>query len=157
MIADTKYYLGGSDQNYSAEQAYAAERSANVRTGNNKSWIGKVAVMYPSDYLYVYANEVNQKCFDNGYECWNYFNVSHPKSFNWMQMYNDTLLLTPNAQYDDSSLLITSFGRQLGLIKSNSSGFVKIIGCLYPVVYLNENVKTISGTGDIVSPYILSN
>ena len=54
LIADNLYYLGGfndSLSNYS-DVLYKTERSTNVRVNRPSTWIGKIALIYPSDYGY---------------------------------------------------------------------------------------------------------
>ena len=63
MLGDTKYYLGGSASNksQSGPTYYAFERGTTVYRGRSTNWIGKIGLMYPSDYAYTYANGVDNK------------------------------------------------------------------------------------------------
>ena len=51
MVADTKYYLGGSSayKNLAGEDYYNFERGTTVYSGRSTSWTGKIALMYPSE------------------------------------------------------------------------------------------------------------
>ena len=70
MIGDTKYYLGGSSSSSGgAETYYAWERGTTVYSGHSTSWNGKIALMYPSDYIYTYALGVDNTCYTDGYNC----------------------------------------------------------------------------------------
>ena len=56
-IDNTKWYLGKVETRKgeitgTTEEVYAQERSNNVDSGNSQTWDGKVALPYPSDYMY---------------------------------------------------------------------------------------------------------
>ena len=60
QIAEVKWYLGSvKDDNNSALGFYQEERGVNVYSGNSINWIGKVGLIYPSDYAYTFANGFN--------------------------------------------------------------------------------------------------
>ena len=70
MIGNTKWYLGGTNTNiHGAESYYAFERGIEVDAGRNTNWIGKVSLLYPSDYAYTYAYGVNATCYNNTSIC----------------------------------------------------------------------------------------
>ena len=57
MIGDTLWYLGETSDYTSASNGltshfYTYEREKTVYSGRDTSWIGKVGLMYPSDYGY---------------------------------------------------------------------------------------------------------
>ena len=53
MISQTKYYLGGWNSNaLYPNQIYGYERGTTVYSGRPTSWTGKIALPYPSDYVY---------------------------------------------------------------------------------------------------------
>ena len=65
MIATSKYYLGARANNSTNGSGfYSSERSEVVnRETRSKNWIGKLGLMYPSDYIFVYALGVNDTCY----------------------------------------------------------------------------------------------
>lgn len=67
MIVNSKYCLEGSSTNSGgAEKYYNWERENEVYSGKSISWIGKIALMYPSDNYYNYALGVDNICYIDG-------------------------------------------------------------------------------------------
>ncbi len=54
MIGNAKWNLGGSStyQGLYANDYYTFKRGTTVYSGRSTEWIGKIALMYPSDYMY---------------------------------------------------------------------------------------------------------
>ena len=54
MIGNAKWNLGGSPtfRRLYANDYYTFERGTTVYSGRSTEWIGKIALMYPSDYMY---------------------------------------------------------------------------------------------------------
>ena len=174
MIGDAKYYLGGrkwdDDTHYgSTEDMYIWERGTEVYTedGITKAieWTGKVALLYPSDYGYTYANGVEKECFEDLYMCYEREATpsdevvnNHPEA-GWI--YNS------NKRSDDTSsqftwLLSPYAGDSAFVFYMDQKGFVYYSGYVSsshevrPVVYLTSDVKITSGDGSSSNPYTLS-
>ena len=66
-----KYYLGGYDDINDKDGSvyYNFERGTTVYSGRSTSVIQEVGLMYPSDYVYTYANGVDSKCYTNALCC----------------------------------------------------------------------------------------
>ena len=156
MIADTKYYLGGSNDNSnSAEVFYSWERGSLLYNRNrSKSWTGKIALMYASDYSYNYALGVNNTCYTYGPHC-SYMYGANPSN-SWIYNSNgksNQLLF---------SIFMSSFSQNPRVIGENgsvstTSGFIE--GSSFgvrPTLYLSSSVKIDSGDGSEQSPYRLS-
>ena len=151
-IADSKYYLGGSNTNSgSAETYYSWERGTNVYGANSTSWIGKIALMYPSDYIYIYALGIDNVCYTNAKNCeiseggtpangWIYNNYSNP--YQWV--------LSANIDWEFYAFSIENRG-----IISGKNGIRTGYG-VSPTLYLKSHVKIASGNGSEQSPYRLS-
>ena len=53
MISESLWSLGGTNSSSkTAKDFYVIERGTSVYEGNASKWIGKVGLMYPSDYGY---------------------------------------------------------------------------------------------------------
>ena len=61
MIDDALWYLGGSstDDNVTVPMFYARERSKTSYNNRDIKWVGKVGLMYPSDYGYATSGGIN--------------------------------------------------------------------------------------------------
>ena len=153
MVADTKYYLGGSNtDNGSAETYYNWERGTTVYSGRSTSWNGKIVLMYPSDYSYTYALGVDNTCYTDGNKCsssdggaptngWIYNTNSN--SFQW--------LLSPSL---GSSSVAFNLGGS-GYVVSFFNGYVAVSNGVRPSLYLVSSIKIDSGDGSEQSPYSL--
>ena len=79
MIGDAKWYLGGtanynSSTNGLASHWYKYERGTTVYSGRSTNWIGKVGLIYPSDYGYATSGNsstTRATCLAKGLYHWN--------------------------------------------------------------------------------------
>ncbi|MBQ9012406.1 MAG: hypothetical protein IJ094_02390, partial [Bacilli bacterium] len=149
MVADTKYYLGGSSayDNLKGEDYYNFERGTTVYSGRSTSWTGKIALMYPSDYSYTYALGVDNKCYTDGFDC----DGSSGKTNGWIYNTNSNSnqwLLSPISA---GSVSVFSLGAS-GSVGSNR---VTDSYGVRPSLYLVSNIKIDSGDGSEQNPYSL--
>ena len=148
MIADTKYYLGGSNTSSgSAETYYNWERGTTVYRGYSTSWNGKIALMYPSDYIYTYALGVDNACYTDGFDC----DGSSGKINGWIYNSNSN---------SDQWLLSSSSGDSYSKFHIVDSGSIEVNYSNYtfgvrPSLYLASNIKIDSGAGTEQNPYRL--
>ena len=151
MIADTKYYLGGSSvyNELTGEDYYNFERGTEAYSGRSTSWNGKIALMYPSDYTYTYALGVDNTCYTDGYSCQT--NKGGTPTQGWIYNTNSNTyqwLLSPDL--GDSGRAFLLFGS--GFV---SSSRVPFSNGVRPSLYLVSNIKIDSGDGSEQSPYRL--
>ena len=151
MIADTKYYLGGSNKNNGgAETYYSWERGTAVYNGRSTSWNGKIALMYPSDYTYTYALEVDNLCYTS--EFWNDCAGSSGRTNDWIYNTNSNsqqwLLSTYSG--NNSYVLLIFQGGTLG----NNYPAESLVS-VRPSLYLVSNIRIDGGTGEESNPYNL--
>ena len=163
MIDNTKYYLGGyNDYHISSIQMYNYERKVGGSEYyytygtyiNPANWIGKIGLMYVSDYGYAtenceskalasgvsYSDTTLQKCNDTN---WLY----NLKTGEW--------LLTPYSKSNAKVYKLFEEGYiQEYYTKYNSSYYNS--QAVRPVLYLKSNVKITGGTGTNANPYTLS-
>ena len=146
MIGDTKYYLGGSSsyEGQSGPTYYAFERGTTVYSGRSTNWIGKIGLMYPSDYAYTYANGVDNKCYTDTYNC----DTSTPSN-GWLYNSAYQWLISPNS---GSSYLAFRVG-SAGFLGNNGS----VTGShgVRPSAYLLSSIQLDKGTGTEDDPYTL--
>ena len=154
MIGDAKWYLGGSStyNDVTPPMFYTRERGTTVYSGHSTSWIGKVGLMYPSDYGYATSggSSTNRNsCLAKELYNWDSSGYSDCKNNDWM--YNGNIwqwTMSPRADRANAVFYVIT------------SGYVYYIGAAStyagrPVVYLKSTIKVISGSGTTSSPYIL--
>ena len=154
MIGDAKWYLGGSStyNDVTPPMFYTRERGTTVYSGHSTSWIGKVGLMYPSDYGYATSggSSTNRNsCLAKELYNWDSSGYSDCKNNDWM--YNGSIwqwTMSPRADYSTDVFNVRSTGYVL-------SSYANIIYACRPVVYLKSTIKVISGSGTTSSPYIL--
>ena len=165
MIGNTKYYLGGKSLTYNNGYAdtplqfYSYERKISgseyyCNGSNPNNWVGKLGLMYVSDYGYAtenceskalasgisYSDTTLQKCNDTN---WLY----NLKTGEW--------LLTPYSKSNAKVYKLFEEGYiQEYYTKYNSSYYNS--QAVRPVLYLKSNVKITGGTGTNANPYTLS-
>ena len=126
----------------------------------NKSWIGKVALLYPSDYALVYAYGVDAGCYGHPLYCQVSGDTMYNSSASMGWIYNSNNLEGQNQIYDNwfvSPLSTVSnfvFGVRLNGSTQGYEGASSLKG-IRPVLYLSSNVKITSGTGEQNNPFKL--
>ena len=154
MIGDAKWYLGGSStyNDVTPPMFYTRERGTTVYSGHSTSWIGKVGLMYPSDYGYATSggSSTNRNsCLAKKLYNWDSSGYSDCKNNDWM--YNSNIwqwTMSPRAVNSYDVFFVSYAG-----FVSNSIANDTYAG--RPVVYLKSTIKVISGSGTTSSPYIL--
>ena len=154
MIGDAKWYLGGSStyNDVTPPMFYTRERGTTVYSGHSTSWIGKVGLMYPSDYGYATSggSSTNRNsCLAKELYNWDSSGYSDCKNNDWM--YNGSIwqwTMSPRAGYSNCVFSVVNPGYVY-----DASAYGTFAG--RPVVYLKSTIKVISGSGTTSSPYIL--
>ena len=147
MISETTYSLLGWNSNkiYS-DQVYNYERTTGSvynETTRDKSWTGKVALAYPSDYGYaVDLSQCSQTLYD--------YDNSTCKSNDWMLNSAAQWLLTPYLGDSNGVWRVASSGYVNAGYASHENG-------VRPVLYLGSELKIkAGGDGSNSAPYQLS-
>ena len=151
MLGDTKYYLGGrakdSTTHYgTATDIYAWERGTTVYSGRSTNWIGKIGLMYPSDYAYTYANGVDNKCYTDTYNC----DTSTPSN-GWLYNSAYQWLISPDSGYSYAVFIVHS----TGYLGNDFDGRVTSSRGVRPSAYLLSSIQLDKGTGTEDDPYTL--
>lgn len=147
LISEETYSLLGWDNSevYS-NQMYEYERSTgSVYTGRPTSWIGKIALAYPSDYGY--AADLG-KCTKTLF----YYRDSTCTSNNWMKsmMTSSNWLLTP---FSGDPVIVWNI-RPTGYVY-HYDNYPYVASGVTPVLYLNPEIG-VKGTGSSSAPYQIS-
>ena len=153
LIRETTYYLGNVTYNTSTKIAYDAERSETIHSGNQTSWRGTVALMYPSDYGYSASNSYwNVSIGSSGYSTAQEDGI-YPRSTSWMyetmtSAKTNSWLLSPSSH--DSNYAV--YWYTLGDV---SNRYVSHSVSVRPALNLISKAKITTGDGTLTSPYVL--
>ena len=147
MLENVKYYLGGYNNSLGIQKdvMYQYERKINGSTyyngTNPNSWVGKVALMYASDYGYAASDECAQTLSN--------YNDTTCIYNNWLYNLKVKEWLLPQHASGGSNASYVNLGGSVG------SGFDTYNNQLAvrPVIYLNYNVKISIGDGTSSNPY----
>ena len=147
LISDTIYYLGGHNSfSVYPNQIYEKERGTTVYSGRPTSWIGKIAIAYPSDYGY--AADLGKCTKQLGS-----YNDTTCTSNNWMNT-----IIAPNNGW----LLTPSSGNERYVWRVYSPGdvyyniYAYIASGVAPVLYLGSELSVKAGIGSSSDPYQIS-
>ena len=142
MIGDTKYYLGGyNTTNIKKDVMYQYERKISGSNyyyeTNPNSWVGKLGLMYASDWGYATTDActqtLQQGCKDN-----NWINSG---SFEWTLTQDTSCIGVFEITYSS-------------VASRNLANSYVTIG-VRPVLYLTSSVKITGGSGTSTDPYTL--
>ena len=152
MIADTKYYLGGSSvyNELTGEDYYNFERGTEAYSRRSTSWNGKIALIYPSDYAYTYALGVDNICYTDAYNC--KVDAGGTPTNGWIYNTNNNSgqwILAIRSSTSDSAFHIHTGGYVSGQYDVNGTREIR------PVVFLISNIKISLGDGSAQNPYQL--
>ena len=154
MIGNAKWNLGGlsSGSNISSS-FYTSERGTTVYAGRPTEWIGKIGLMYPSDYGYATSggSTTNREtCLNTELSNWDGSSISDCKDNDWLyDSSNHQWTITPYSSNSRFVFSVSSDGDVFSLIARNRDA-------VSPALYLSSNVKISGGEGTESSPYQLS-
>jgi len=157
MIVETIWNLGGTSSYISAKDGlanhwYGYERGTTVYNGRPTTWKGKIALMYQSDYGYATSGGSTtdrKSCLQKELYNWNNSSVSDCKNNDWL--YHSTLYqwtLSPYASCLDHVFSVYQDG-------SVNYNYAYSAYGLVPTLYLNANVKIVSGDGSLENSFNL--
>ena len=168
MIAETTWGTAGIAANASNKTVatfYAAERGSTTNNADNSvRWIGKIGLMYPSDYGYatsgidttsrsncltsydMTALSINTDCVDNNWMRSVANANAASESDRVMNLVQWTM--TPNTRYKTAAYCLNSNGSLTNYGVNTSRVF-------RPVLYLKDDTELIGGTGTWDDPFTL--
>ena len=155
MIGQAKYYLGGyKTASIATQDMYSYERkisgTAYYNDTNPNNWIGKIGLMYVSDYGYASS------------DCNNSSNLESCNNQNWLNN-----IISLNTNYSDSWTITASITSDAWkrissfYIYNHGIGHTEVCGSsggkqIFPTMYLKSNVLITGGDGTSSNPYKLS-
>ena len=158
MIGDTKYYLGGGGNNSnfnSSVDFYSYERKIkNTKSNefyydkNPNSWVGKLGLMYVSDYGYA-SDNCETKAL-NDYNNSNDLRICN--NTNWL--FNLKKLEATITQYSNTPTSIHYIADNGIVVSTYQASLAQTV--VRPTLYLKSEVRIIDGDGTSTNPYILS-
>ena len=157
MIGNTLWNLGSTSSyttssNGLASHWYTYERGTEVYNGRPTEWIGKIGLIYPSDYGYATSGGVaanRETCLNKELDNWSIDSLSDCSNNNWIhnKSYHQwTLSPWPS---NDTSVFYVSY---IGGLRYSSANYLRV---LYPALYLSSTVKISGGEGTSDNPYTL--
>ena len=149
-LGGTASYTSSSDG--LASHWYSYERGTKVNSGRPITWIGKIGLMYPSDYGYATSGgstSDRQACLAK--ELWNWSDSSVSDCKN-----NDYLFKSSYSQWT----LAPNSSIRLSVFYVYMAGSVEYYGGynadgVRPVAFLKSNISIMAGTGTSSEPYQL--
>lgn len=156
MIGNAKYNLGGpaSHSGLTVYNWYTYERGAEVYYNNPTHWIGKIGLIYPSDYGFSVSGDTTisrQSCITGDFAAWGYYEnpLEACNNSTWLKFYNSfgTWTITPASSH---SYTVVSISDGVYWGKANLTKDTII------ALYLTSSVKITGGSGTSSNPYILS-
>ena len=116
MIEDAKWYLGGSSSSndVTTSMFYERERGTTVYSGRSTSFIGKIGLMYPSDYGYATSGgstTSREECLAKELYNWDSSSYSDCKNNDWLYNNNSQQwAITPDSGTSSLVFLVNSAG-----------------------------------------------
>ena len=158
LIGDTHWNLGGTASYSSASNGlpshfYGYERGEKVYTGRPTYWVGKIGLMYPSDYGYATSGgTTTNRASCLAKEMYNWDSSSYSDCKNNDYLYNSSVsqwTITPLSSNINDVFLVYTPGYLHNRLARYSYYSVS------PVFYLNSTVEIIGGEGTSENPYTL--
>ncbi|MBQ8892743.1 MAG: hypothetical protein IJ068_07780 [Bacilli bacterium] len=146
FITEATYYLGSVDLDATVSKVYADERGIDNKN-NKKSWVGKVGLLYPSDYGYATSSSLwwETKLSD-------YKEVENIRKVNWMlASLNSGWNWFISPSFNDSNTVIdwsnSGVVNSNGNVTSHSNGVRPVLNLKSDVVFVGD------GDGSLNNPY----
>ena len=128
---------------------YDYEREKEVYNGRPIEWMGRVGLLYPSDYGYATgggASTDRNTCLNK--ELYNWFSWSDCFNNDWLKKSSSHWTITSLSSNGGRAFLVSSSGRV-------NDEFVGYATSIFPVVYLDSNTMIFSGKGTNSEPFEL--
>ena len=149
MVDNAKWNLGANSEYkglYAADY-YSFERGTTVYSGRSTEWTGKIALMYPSDYIY--AGDLS-KCSKDGFN-WT-LDQGNCRDTSWLRNTSSTQwTLSPNSGSPNYIFSV----RVSGFVASDFNVRVTDSYAFRPILFLTPTVQITGGEGTQSNPYTL--
>ena len=161
LIGDAKWYLGGVDEEYYSDGTGMASKWYVYEKGTKTfgylpdqicndgacpratQWVGKVALVYPSDYGFAVGGSVRNLCLNKNLFDYDFDNCGVNQ---WIPV---TWTITQETSYQTMVFMVYN---EEGSAERAAYYDEPVV----PVVYLKQDVLITNGNGSIESPYELS-
>ena len=138
---ETKEYLGHPEVSFTGVDYYEAERGNVTYNNRDTNWIGKIGLMYPSDFIYVNALGYDDIYFNNTRLIRN--------SNNWIKLISNNSKWTITPVLNHQFVIIANLRVEQDYADHQTNVTI-------PVLYLKSQVKIVSGDGSREHPYQLN-
>ena len=158
LIGDSVWNLGGTTSYTSASNGlpshfYGYERGTTVYSGRPTYWVGKIGLMYPSDYGYATSGgDTTNRSSCLAKEMFNWSDSSYSDCKNNDYLYNSSVnhwTITPLSSNSNDVFYVYSSG----YVHNNRAYYSHRSAS--PVLYLNSTVQITGGEGTSENPYTL--
>jgi len=154
-IADAKWYLGGTgsydnSSNGLVSHFYNYERGNTVYSGRSISWIGKIGLIYVSDYGYATSGGTTknrQTCLNNSLVSWDGRFDTDCWNNNWLY-YSGSQWVMNSSSSDGYKV----FHLRVNGIVNDTVYNAKDLVMMRPAIYLKTDIS-LTGEGTSTSPY----
>ena len=155
MINNAVWNLGGSStyNDVTTDMFYERERKTEVYNNNPATWVGKIGIMYVSDYGYATGGNITdrEECLKTALYNWYNADFSTDSCFKNNWLYNSK----------GTQWTIVSYPYEFGVFRVYSNGGIGPNPTMYsdyvsPVSYLSSHIRITSGVGTKEQPYLLS-
>ena len=159
LIGDAVWNLGGtasftSASNGLASHFYGYERGTTVYSGRPTYWVGKIGLMYPSDYGYATSGgTTTNRASCLAKELYSWYDSNYIDCKNNDYLYNSSLYqwtITPYSSHSNYVFNVNAAGNVYYLNANISYSSAS------PVLYLKSTVEITGGDGTSGNPYTLS-
>ena len=154
IIEEVIWNLGGNDDYNTANTLmfYASEKEKKGYTNHPTTWIGKIGLIYASDYGYATSGgstTSRSACLNKELFNWDSADVSDCKDNDYLYKSDyPQWIINPRINYDSYVYFINSTGHLRSFGNYNSYA-------VRPSLYLKSSIRIKSGTGEKNSPYQL--
>ena len=150
LVGNTVWNIGGIPSVFNtSESYYEYERGTTVYSGHKTYWVGKIGLMYPSDYGYATSGGTitdRESCLDETLAAWvsDCYNNDYlfKNKFQWV-----LTSISSNNSYSVMVYVVTSYNIDNRVDRSNG---------IFPALYLKQNVYITGGEGTQDNPYTLT-
>ena len=155
LIDNAVWNLGGFDStNYNTPISYTKERGTEVSSGNSTTWVGKVGLIYPSDYGYATSGgsiTSRENCLNIPLSDWKQSTSKDEWECgrnNWIMKGKNSLWTISHSLSFFTDVIAVSFTGQV-ISTSAYNPEMDIV----PVTYLISDIRFKSGDGSSSNPF----
>ena len=159
LIGDAVWNLGGTASYTSASNGlpshfYGYERGTTVYSGRPTYWVGKIGLMYPSDYGYATSGgSTTNRASCLAKEMYNWDSSSYSDCKNNDYLYNSSYRWTITPYSSNSNIVFHVYATGYVSFHCYASNSINSVS---PVLYLKSTVQITGGEGTSENPFTLS-